>query len=289
MNTETKAVVKVDKNITDDVLRKVNEFEKLGELKIPSGYSPGNALKSAYLILQDTQTRDKRPVLEACTKVSIASALLDMVVQGLNPMKKQCDFIAYGDKLTLQREYHGTIALAKRYGDVLDVSGNVIYEKDVFEYEINSKSGKKLVTKHEQKIENIDGKIIGAYATLIMVDGTIENEIMSMKMIQAAWNQGATKGQSPAHKNFPDQMSIKTAINRACKLKITTSDDSVLNEDTPSEKSVQSNREVIAEKANQEEVGFDESEEVEEKKSISEKVTPEMKKELVETEEWMKP
>ena len=40
--------------------------------------------------------------------------------------------------------------------------------------------------------------------------------------------QGATKGGSPAHKNFGDEMAKKTVIGRACKILIGMSDDSAL-------------------------------------------------------------
>lgn len=52
-----------------------------------------------------------------------------------------------------------------------------------------------------------------------------------MSQIKAAWRQGPTKGESPAHKNFPDQMAIKTVINRALKIDINSSDDSALLDD----------------------------------------------------------
>ena len=56
---------------------------------------------------------------------------------------------------------------------------------------------------------------------------------MNMEQIRQAWKQGATKGESPAHKNFPDQMAIKTVIGRALKIKIGSSDDSELLKDNP--------------------------------------------------------
>jgi recombination protein RecT len=71
-------------------------------------------------------------------------------------------------------------------------------------------------------------KIVGAYATIQLSDGSTHVEIMNMNQIRQAWMQGATKGQSPAHKNFPDQMAIKTVISRGCKLFISSSDDSGL-------------------------------------------------------------
>ena len=227
----TKEIVK-SSDITDSVLAKVTAFQEAGELNLPANYSAGNALKSAMLILQETKDRNDKPVLEVCTRASIASALLDMVIQGLSPMKKQCAFIAYGSKLLMQREYHGTIALAKRFGGVKEVTSNCIFEGDEFEYEINPSTGRVTILKHKQKFENIDlNKIKGAYATLILKDDSTYSEVMSMPQIKQAWMQGATKGQSPAHKNFPDEMAKKTVIGRACKLFISTSDDGSVMED----------------------------------------------------------
>lgn len=244
-------------DITDIVLEKVQNFQALGELRMPKDYSPENALKSAYLILTDMEVNGK-PVLQHCTKESIANSLLNMVVQGLSPMKKQGAFIAYGNKLQWQIEYHGTVALAKRFGGVKDVIANVIYDGDVFEYTIDPATGRKRVVKHDQSFENIDmNKIKGAYATLILSDGSSFIEIMNMNQIRQAWNQGASKGNSPAHKNFPDQMAIKTVINRACKLFISTSDDSSILSDDDIE---DVNAEVISTKANKQIVDFNQPE-----------------------------
>ena len=82
--------------MVDTVLSKIKDFEEAGELKLPTNYSAANALKSAWLILQETKDRNDKPALVVCTKESVANALLDMVVQGLSPMKKQCYFIVYG-------------------------------------------------------------------------------------------------------------------------------------------------------------------------------------------------
>jgi recombination protein RecT len=259
----------IQKTIADHVLARVQAFTANKDIMLPSDYSPENALKSAWLILLDAKTSDKRPVLEACTKDSISQAMLNMVLQGLNPVKKQCDFIAYGDKLTLQREYHGTIALAKRYGGIKEAVGNVVYEGDEFVYSVMP-NGYKKIEKHVQDLDNIDmNKIKGAYATLIFMDEKREPyvEIMTMTQIRQAWQQGATKGQSPAHKNFPDQMSIKTVISRACKLFISSSDDSALFDDEFRDERTGAAKQAISDNANQEEITMDvKSEVVEDKK-----------------------
>lgn len=220
----------IQNQTTNAVLDHVQQLQEAGDLKLPENYAVGNQIKLAWLKILEVKDRQDRPALEVCTKESIANALLEMVVQGLSVTKKQGDFIVYGNKLTFSLEYHGTIALARRFGGVSGVpTGNVIYEGDEFEYEIDAETGRKRILKHKQDFKNIDNnKILGAYATVPLSDGTKHVEIMPMTQIRQAWMQGANKGQSPAHKNFPDQMAIKTVIGRACKLFISTSDDSGL-------------------------------------------------------------
>ncbi len=258
------------KTITDIVLEKITTFKETGTLKFPKDYSPENALKASYLMLLETKTRDGKPVLEACTKESIANSLLKMVVLGLNPLKKQGNFIAYGDKLSFDLEYAGNIAIAKRNG-LKDIRGVAVLKGDEFEFEVNPASGRKIVTKHKQTLDTIgDPNVIGAYAVLEYEDGTTNTEIMNFRQIQAAWNQGSMKGNSPAHKNFPDQMAVKTVINRAIKLFNRTADDSALfdkEDETETEKTDTTKADVtnkVNNEANKKIVDFAEAEEIKE-------------------------
>lgn len=225
----TKAVQKYE-NISEQVLTRIEEFQKTGGMVLPKDYSVENHMKSAWLILQATTDRSDQPALSVCTKESIANALLDMVLQGLAVSKKQGYFIVYGNKLEFKRSYFGTIALAKRTGGIkTEPVANVIYEGDEFVYSIDPKTARISIVKHEQKIDNIDNsKIKGAYALVTLADGSTQVTIMSMAQIRAAWGQGATKGGSPAHKNFAEEMAKKTVIGRACKAIINSSDDAWL-------------------------------------------------------------
>ncbi len=242
------------------VLEKINAFKANGELRLPANYSPENALKSAFLILQDTVDRNDKPVLEVCTPASIANALLDMVIKGLSPVKKQCYFIAYGNELSCDESYFGKEVTAKRVGNVKDIKGVTIYQDDVFEYEKDARTGRNKVIKHEQKLENIDHeKVKGAYAIIIYNDDTTDVEIMSMKQIRAAWNQGAAKGNSPAHRNFTDEMAEKTVIARACKSIINSTDDADLfiePEDKP-DVVVSNVKNLVNKEANRQAIGFE--------------------------------
>lgn len=175
-----------------------------------------------------TDPSSKKPVLSLVTPQSVANAMLTMCLKGLSMEKGQCTFIRYGNELQFQQEYHGTVALAKRYG-AGDPQAQVIYEGDDFEYEINPKTGKKVVKKHIQKLQNINNdKIVGAWCLVPYADHPDwepKVEVMTMDEIRRSWMQGATKGQSPAHRNFPQEMAKKTVIGRACKLFVSTSDD----------------------------------------------------------------
>ena len=154
-------------------------------------------------------------MLSQVTPQSVANSLLTMCIKGLSMEKGQCTFIQYGNEVQLQQEYHGTIALAKRYG-AGDPQAQVSYAGDEFEYEINPKTGKKVITKHVQKLENIDNdKIVGAWCLVPYADHPDwepKVEIMTMKEIRQSWLQGPTKGQSPAHRNFPQEMAKKTVL-----------------------------------------------------------------------------
>lgn len=218
-------------DITQKVLAKINSFQDSGELTLPKDYNVENALKSAYLVLLETENKDKKKALEHCTPESVANALLKMVVWGLSPLKKQCYFIMYGTKLECTPDYTGNIALAKRYANMKDIKANAIHQGDEFEFEVNAETGRKRIVKHKQTLESIGSKVIlGAYAIYEMNDGSFDTEIMNFSQIEQAWKQGATNGSSPAHKNFPDRMARKTVINRACDALIRSSDDKALYE-----------------------------------------------------------
>ena len=210
------------------VLTKINDLIGSGQLVLQPNYSAANALQSAWFKLLEIPKGKDKPLIELCTKSSIANALFKMVADGLNPAKNQVYFIPYGQKLECQRSYQGTIAIAKRYGKLANIAANVIYENDEFTFEIDVETGYKKIKSHVSSIDNIGGKIKGAYAVCTLTDGTTFAEIMSVQQIQKSWDQGVMKGGSPAHKNFEDQMCLKTVISRACKIIINSSDDTAL-------------------------------------------------------------
>ena len=240
-------------------------------LSFPDDYNVANALTGAYLILKETTDKNGKPILETCSQVSIANALMDMCVLGLNVQRKQGYFIAYGGKCQFQRSYFGNITIARRFG-LKDIHAEVIYEGDNFVYHIED--GIKVLDKHEQDFMNIDNnKIIGAYAVVIMQDGSKSLEVMNMNQIKQSWQQGyGYKEGSGTHSKFTDQMAKKTVINRALKGIINTHGDAFVQEAdehtediNPADKIAADVAYEIAENSNKEEFVIDEPPAIEEK------------------------
>lgn len=221
--------------VFDVVTSTVKGYVSRGELALPANYSPENAMKSAWLMLQECTDSNRRPVLESCTKNSIINALQDMLYQGLNPNKKQCYFIAYGDKLVLQRSYFGSMHVAQMVDPAItDICYDVVYEGDEFEFA--KMRGKTVIISHKQKLANISkDKIIAAYCSIFRGD-TEDTMIMTMDEIKAAWGKSKMKPieadgtikKGSTHDQYTKDMAIKTVVNHACKYVINRSDDSTL-------------------------------------------------------------
>lgn len=221
----------IDNKGIENLSIQLKDKQKKG-LKFPPGYSVENALNSAYLMLKQATDKNDKPLLEVCTSESVVNSLMSMATQGLNPIKKQCYFIAMGNKCTLMPSYFGTLSMVKRVANVVrEPIANVIYKGDVFEYEFDVETGEKRITKHEQKLEDINvNNIVGAYA-IIKTDKQTVIEVMNVNQIKASWEMGAAKGGFKAHTRFGDEMAKKTVLNRACKQLINSSDDSSLMSD----------------------------------------------------------
>ncbi|GGH24844.1 recombinase RecT [Sphingobacterium alkalisoli] len=259
------AVKKFTEATVENVLSRIASIQATGELVLPENYIPENAVRAAWLILQEVTDKNNRPALEVCTKESIANAFLDMVTSGLSIAKKQGYFVVYGNKLQFDQSYIGDIALAKRVANVKEVNAVTVYKDDVFEYEVDANSGRKKVISHKQKLANIDpNKIVGAYAIVTYNDGSTDTEIMTLGQIHTSWEMGGSKGTSPAHKKFPDQMAEKTVIARSLKIETGSSDDSSILKDKATDKVSADVKHEIKERANSKVVQFEEAEVVEE-------------------------
>ncbi len=214
---------------TSTVSTDVRGYLSHGSLQLPADYSVENALKSAELMLPSVNN------IQICTRESIEMAIRDMCVQGMNPSKKQCYFIAYGETLAMQRSYFGEIALAKRVDPTIEeIFPCAVYQGDEFTYEI--KRGKIVSVNHKQKPENKKKAIEYVYATVVYRDGSERTTVMTMEQVFNAWKKSPSKPFDANGKLKPDsthamsmeEMALKTVTRKTCKPIINSSDDSTL-------------------------------------------------------------
>lgn len=203
-----------------------NEFDK------PENYSYKNAIQQArYLLTKPAESGKNKgmSIVDVCTPQSILQSVMEMAQKGLNPDKKQCYFIPYGNTCTLSVSYQGNVALAKRNGqDIGDIYGYAVYADDDFEMGFDLKKGTMEIKNYVPHVDKWSkDKIIGAFAIITDKKGDVKyTEYMTMDQVRTAWSMGAADGKSPAHKNFPDQQAIKTVKSRAVKSFVNTADDS---------------------------------------------------------------
>ncbi len=225
------AVKKESKGIIQKVTDNINSLVNNSELVLPEGYSAGNALKEAFLVLQKTVNRAKQPVLTTCTQASIAEALLNTVVMGLSPARGHAYYIAHGKNLTLMRSYLGNSMLAKRLNPQIDdIHSAVVREGEEFFFDIINGNPDNIT--HKVDFTTMDNKIVGAYAVAVDGDGNVvKSTVMTMASIHKSWKQSQQKVFNPdgevnpgtVHEKFEEEMSKRTVLNKLCKGLISTS------------------------------------------------------------------
>jgi len=211
--------------ITTRVLQQITDLSNKGSLVIPRDYSPENALASAWFKLQEVQNKEKRPLYingilqeSVATMNSVANALTDMVVQGLNPAKDQCYFIVYGSTLTMQRSIYGDVALALRVKPNIDHYFSVIYQGD--EVEVEKRRGRTYIASHKTKFENQNNPVAGAYVGSIDIESgeDLGCDLMTIEEIRTSWSKSPTyKYEKPGEGNhylFEARYALRTVGRR---------------------------------------------------------------------------
>lgn len=214
----------IPKNISDIVFNTVQEYQNKGIMTLPKNYDVGTALKSAWLTIQGDSK------LMNCNRDSLLNSMLDMVVLGLNPAKKQCYFVSMGTSCALIPSYFGKQAAVKRLSGVIDIRSDVIYKGTKYELVCDEYGNDNIKILNpcpleERKKENM----IGAWCKIIMNKDICGSDsyctIMTNQEIESAWkmNRG---GINKTHEIFFVEMAKKSVISRCTKNYINTLDDS---------------------------------------------------------------
>ena len=216
-NTSLTPIVK---DVSDQVMVRIADMVDKNELKLPDGYNAGTALRSAMLIIQDSVDKNGKCALEVCTKASVVNSLLNMCIQGLQPAKKQCYFITYGNQMQLFTSYFGIqSALRRAVPSVQKIVTDFIKEGDQVEW-ATSPYGERYISKviTDPLVNYNKPRKFGFCNIYDSMGNLLSATLMSWAEIEMSWKQSKTyKFEDSPHKKFPEEMAKRTLINRACK------------------------------------------------------------------------
>ena len=209
------------KNMGDTIYNTLTRYERNGAIDIPAGYSVGNALKTAWLKIQDDSK------LMACTDASKANAMLQMCVLGLDVSKSQAYLIPYGNKCTLMPSYFGKQLMIMRIHGVKNIVAGVIYKDTEYNLTVDEYGNDIInIVKPCPLEKRTSENISGAWCKIILskeVFGMSEFDcIMNKKQIDKSFSKAQTKN---VQNDFPEEMSKRTVINRCVKNFVNTRTD----------------------------------------------------------------
>jgi recombination protein RecT len=142
---------------------------------------------------------------------SIVESLTKCCQWELIPDAIQACLIPYGKELTFQPMYQGLLEVAYRTGIFKSIVGNVVYEGDVFEYDI----GGDCYVKHQLDLHGARDRAIAVYADVKLLGGGRIVKVMTIKEVKKIQSKAKNKS---IWSEYWDQMAIKTAIKQVFKL-----------------------------------------------------------------------
>jgi recombination protein RecT len=219
----------------EEIKNRIDKLVKEKKIEIDSSYNYQNAIQEAFIEIGKLKNKKQESALDVCSKKSISTAILQMIMQGLDPANKEVYFQIQQKKeqsiLTFKRSYFGTIKLLKRRTDVKQIFTEVVYKKDKFD-EYTIINGRKTI-KHRQRAENIINTIDNIEAVYVVISFKVTNkdnpkddiiEIMPMSQIIYSWEQYSSsyqyakkEGMESPHTKYPDQMAKRTVLERVAK------------------------------------------------------------------------
>ena len=185
----------------------------------------GNNMKPERLYQMCVSTINHNPELAACSAQSVLSCFMRCSALGLEPSDVdglgRAYVLPYGNKnmQTGQKEatliigYKGMLDLARRSGEIKDISARAVYEKDTFNYGY-SVDGDYL--NHQPFSGKSRGQLTYVYMLAHFKDGGHYLEVMSREQVNDIMQRSPSSksSRSPWQSDF-EAMAKKTVIRRA--------------------------------------------------------------------------
>ena len=159
-------------------------------------------------------TLNKNPRLLQADKNSLMQTFMDAAKDGLYLDGREAAAVQYGQSVQYIPMVEGIIKVLHNSGLIKTISAEVVYENDLFDYEL----GTKPQITHKPLITGDRGKPVCVYSVAVTTNGGEYYEVMNMAEIEKcrAVSKGSTSSHSPWVKWF-DQMAKETVIHRIAK------------------------------------------------------------------------
>lgn len=200
-----------DKNYLVEVHNGLNTSLEKQVAALPKEFNKQRFLQNCMTVLQDGQADFSK-----CEPATVVRTLLKGAFLGLDFFNGECYAIPYSNTCQFQTDYKGEIKLCKRYSKnpIKDIYAKVVKEGDIFEEEI--KDGQQFVNFKPKPFS--DEQIIGAFAIVLYLDGSMMYDTMSKADIEHTRQAFSKAANSKAWKESYGEMCKKTVLRRLCKL-----------------------------------------------------------------------
>ena len=171
-------------------------------------------------------TYNQTPELAKCTPVSVLSCILKCAALGVEPSAVdnlgRAYILPYNNRKTGCTEaqmilgYKGMIDLARRSGEIQDISARAVYEGDFFEYEFGLNEQLKHIPAQDN--ERTPNKLTHVYMVCHFKDGGHYIDVMTRSQVNAirSRSKSGSSAYSPWSTDY-EAMACKTVIRRAFK------------------------------------------------------------------------
>lgn len=206
--TQTTAVQKIDPRISN-VKTLLEKASPTFKQVLPKHLPPDRLVRIAIASIART------PKLLECSQTSLLQAVMQAAELGLEPGSAlgEAYLVPFKGSVVMIPGYRGLISLARRSGQIEDIEAHVVYERDIFEYQLGFKAD--LV--HRPSLEADRGSVVAAYAIGWVKGSTRPHvEVMTKAQIDKVKDASPGRNQEPWSLHY-GEMARKTVVRRLVK------------------------------------------------------------------------
>jgi recombination protein RecT len=174
----------------------------------------GNIAPSRLASLALLAAKDEK--LRNCTPESWLKVLLDCAKYGLEPLLGRVYIIPYGNEAQCQLGYLGLIDIIRRNESIASIVAETVWEGDEFTVEYGTEPKFKHVPKFAPQKDRNNFKFV--YALAKFKDGTFQPCVMTKDEIEIVRTKSSKASNSPAWKDYYNEMAKKVVLRRLCKM-----------------------------------------------------------------------